>query len=608
MAGEVKALLEGVDWRQMYKEKHELMLERGYEEVSPHDFYRDLFPEGSLQNRRESNDGKGNIIATQVRMSGTGRTRQWVVTDDLKMLDKVVGDPFGLIAPISYFGKTHLKMNAHDLFALAIDIDFVGTQQLKNLLKQFGNGVQMKPTYLVSSGRGVHVYYFLKKPLPLYPELKDMYHDLKVAFIRRLWNDTSSMNPDAPDITGIYQGFRCVGSQSKLGAEYPTRAYRISENRYSLEDMQAFFKGWHKDIDLSPIGLAGPNKPKKKPLTLEKAKELYPGWYQRKIEGKKPEKKKYVSKEALYEWWKRKIQSDVIVGGRYFSLVALCAYGLKCGISEWHIRRDAYAFLDYLETLTEDEDNHFKRSDVTDALKALSSSKKEITYLTTREWIEQQTKVSIPPTHRKKGERLKQSVHLELARASRDIRQKAKGTKWTDNNGRPDKEQIVLDWRKTHPDGRKAECIRDTGLSKKTVYKWWEPEKKKQKVNLDVEPVFREMTPEEAAEYDRLTAGARQMEMEDFMLSEPVAEYQTEEESFPVDFGDGDVVYMTKSEIEEYNRSKWHKELPEFYVVKGDPNLLQKVAEMLKRGARSVEFLSPEEEKYLLEKRKNNGL
>ena len=94
------------------------------------------------------------------------------------------------------------------------------------------------------------------------------------------------------------------------------------------------------------------------------------------------------------------------------------------------------------------------------------------------------------------------------------------------------------------------------------------------------------------------------MEMEDFMLSEPVAEYQVEEESFQVDFGDGDVVNMTKSEIEEYNRSKWHKELPEFYVVKGDPNLLQKVTEMLKRGARSVEFLSPEEEKYLLEKKR----
>ena len=39
--------------------------------------------------------------------------------------------------------------------------------------------------------------------------------------------------------------------------------------------------------------------------------------------------------------------------------MALCSYGLKCGISEQKIRRDAYAFLDHLESLTEDEDNHF---------------------------------------------------------------------------------------------------------------------------------------------------------------------------------------------------------------------------------------------------------
>ena len=31
--------------------------------------------------------------------------------------------------------------------------------------------------------------------------------------------------------------------------------------------------------------------------------------------------------------------------------------------------RDAYAFLDHLESLTEDEDNHFSRADVKDALR-----------------------------------------------------------------------------------------------------------------------------------------------------------------------------------------------------------------------------------------------
>ena len=40
-------------------------------------------------------------------------------------------------------------------------------------------------------------------------------------------------------------------------------------------------------------------------------------------------------------------------------------------------------------------------------------------------------------------------------------------------DGRPDKQKIVEEWRKSHPDGKKADCIRDTGLDKKTVYKWW---------------------------------------------------------------------------------------------------------------------------------------
>ena len=82
----------GYEWKSAYREKEALMLERGYPEVSPHDFYRELFPAGSLQ--QEPEDGKGNIIATQIRPSGKGRTRQWVIDDSLKMLDKVIGDRF----------------------------------------------------------------------------------------------------------------------------------------------------------------------------------------------------------------------------------------------------------------------------------------------------------------------------------------------------------------------------------------------------------------------------------------------------------------------------------------------------------------------------------
>ena len=171
------------EWRKVYRDKEELMLERGFPEVSPHEFYRDLFPEGSLQSAEH--DGKGNVIATQIRPSGKGRTKQWVIDDSLNMLDKVIGDEFGLIPPITFYGKTHTKQNAHELYAVAIDIDYVGKQQLKNLLKQFGNGVQLRPTYLVSSGKGVHAYYFLKEPVQLYHNLEDTLAELKEAFIRR---------------------------------------------------------------------------------------------------------------------------------------------------------------------------------------------------------------------------------------------------------------------------------------------------------------------------------------------------------------------------------------------------------------------------------------
>mgnify|MGYP000694867375 CR=1 FL=1 len=142
----------GYEWKSAYREKEALMLERGYPEVSPYDFYRELFPAGSLQ--QEPEDGKGNIIATQIRPSGKGRTRQWVIGDSLDLLDKVIGDTYGMIPPISFYGKTHSKEMAHELFAVAIDVDYVGKQQLKNLLKQFGNGVQLVRLILSAPARG----------------------------------------------------------------------------------------------------------------------------------------------------------------------------------------------------------------------------------------------------------------------------------------------------------------------------------------------------------------------------------------------------------------------------------------------------------------------
>ena len=120
-------------------------------------------------------------------------------------------------------------------------MDYVGKQQLKNLLKQFGNGVQLRPTYLVSPARGTSLL-FLAGAGSVVSKPEEVLAELKEAFIRRLWNDTSSIRPDSPDITGIYQAFPVWGSQSKLGADFPVKAYKLSENRYTLEDIKPAYR------------------------------------------------------------------------------------------------------------------------------------------------------------------------------------------------------------------------------------------------------------------------------------------------------------------------------------------------------------------------------
>ena len=80
----------GYEWKSAYREKEALMLERGYPEVSPHDFYRELFPAGSLQ--QEPEDGKGNIIATQIRPTGE---KVWGAWSDNRRADREFCRRFG---------------------------------------------------------------------------------------------------------------------------------------------------------------------------------------------------------------------------------------------------------------------------------------------------------------------------------------------------------------------------------------------------------------------------------------------------------------------------------------------------------------------------------
>lgn len=461
-------------WIKWYEQKRKLMGET-YREVTPEEFYRDLFPEGVLQKRGDRKTGRGNAMVDVITDYPNQRryTRKYVMTDDLGALRYM--NPEGktkelsrmcLCSPVSYYGIHKSNAMAHELFAVVIDLDYVGIQQLKNVIKQIGNGARcIPPNYLVNSGRGLHLYYLLQEPVPCYRYMLDQLTKFKGVIEDFIWNYTTSIQPDKPDHGAITQAFRMVGSETKIGKEYVVRAYKVREQRWTVEELYHWIEE-RASLFLKDCPFPRLKKPmevyrEKHPLTIEQAKEKYPDWnpYQ--------EKKKWTCKEDLYYWWIRQIETRAVPGGRYYALLALVSYGSKCDIPLAQIEKDAVRLVPFLETLTDDETNHFTEQDAYDAMSFYRNNKEEVTYKLTRARISELSKIDIPPNKRNYR---KQAVHLKIARATLEIMNEDRGKPL---QGRPEKAKIVEEWRKLHPEGKKADCIRETGLSKPTVYKWW---------------------------------------------------------------------------------------------------------------------------------------
>ena len=52
-----------------------------------------------------------------------------------------------------------------------------------------------KATFVVNSGTGLHLYYVLDKPVPMYPQNQKYLKELKYSLTRQIWNKfTSTIN------------------------------------------------------------------------------------------------------------------------------------------------------------------------------------------------------------------------------------------------------------------------------------------------------------------------------------------------------------------------------------------------------------------------------
>lgn len=440
------------------------LLEQSYREVNYKDFYRDVFPLGSLEEKGVYEVGKYNAIAHAIKV-GDNKTKRYIVTDDLDVLDKLVEcDDFCIIRPISFIGKSAKSDNARFMYAMAIDLD--GIKSKKNfdfLIHQISNGHNMlsvvwglpKPTYLVSSGTGIHLYYVFEKPIPLFKNVVKGLERLKKRLTWQAWTQGASVLSDNVQYESLFQGFRMVGTVTKNGGR--CRAFKVG-NKVTIEYLNKYVP---EEYQVETIVYQSK-------LTLKVAKELYPEWYKKRIINKQL-RGSWVCKKDLYDWWIRTLKECATEGHRYWCIMTLCTYAKKCGVSREVLEKDAYGLIPFMNSLG----SAFTEDDVLHALQAYDDS--YITYPI--KTIEERTDIKI---ERNKRNGRKQKQHLERARAVQEI--DYPNGEWRNQEGRPKgsgKRNIVKEWRDNNPDGKKIDCERETGLSRHTILKWWNYENDK---------------------------------------------------------------------------------------------------------------------------------
>lgn len=423
----------------------------------PMDLYRDVFRlgEGFIQKQgEEPGEHKTNPII--IGFDGERMHRKIMFEDTFEITLKEFQDyQWAFMSGCTYWGRTNSAEHQSKLYALIVDLDGVTDRSLNAFFSgAFRAKVYPIPNHIVLSGHGVHLYYVLEDPLDLYPNIKTQIKKAKYELIDRVWNRYTSTDPHIQH-QGINQGFRIPGGRTKIPG-VRARAYRFSYTPFSAVDLNDYTYE-AKTVVYEPDKRFKPAK-----HSLKEAKQLYPEWYERVVVNKQPSRQ-WECHHKLYEWWLDKIGAGATYGHRYFCIMTLAIYAAKCGIYDREkVRNDAIKLLPHFNEL--EPDHPFTKADIDSALDCLDSR-----YATfPRHDIEKIAAIRIDPNKRNGRP---QEQHMRIVSAVRNALYP--DGSWRYHGGAPTKELVVRAWREDNPGGSKAECERETGLSRPTVLKWW---------------------------------------------------------------------------------------------------------------------------------------
>lgn len=501
------------------EKKHRLMHEfdeknvilgKHYDLVSAYDFLGEVFPGQDEFMVITSGDGEE---------SGKG-TYDVMDADELIKYQASRSDVF--VPPCSFINGYYSKSTCGSIFAFIIDVDNVSPKVLSNILEKriIGHAV-CEPSKIVNSGSGIHLYYELKTPVPYFKKNREALDDI----YKRLFINVKKNVAAKADWHSLIQPFRLPGAMTKL--EQIATAYRVGE-KWDIKDL-AKEVGSSFEGDLIQLELksqAEYNKEQEEKLTgkicpkcgkrlFYRSNQLgqqfigcegYPDCtYKTTLEGEEIKKKQKVRKrvnEDFYESCLEGVKEKTPVGRRYLAMVGLVMVAYKTGVSKERVEQDLLGLVEKFNGMGAT----FKISEVRKALKAYNQRALRTRSTTLEdyfgwefkrrgEWLkedrekyyEQEQERLYKFTDERKRPLIeagaidedgniisRRKYSLYQARQKRDRNQEDYGTRWDDNKGQKSKEPMVKKWREEHPDGKKADCHRDLGISRTTIDKWWD--------------------------------------------------------------------------------------------------------------------------------------
>ena len=431
----------------------------GAVEVSAMEVYSDIFSlgDGLIQREGEeveSRNKKANPLGYW-KNKGAHKGHYRIMFDDTfeDTLRELQDADFAILNGITYFGRKNVQAGASKMHAMIFDLDGVTDSTLNNFLSgAIRAEAYPVPNYIALSGHGVHLYYVFEEPVPLYPNIKIQLKNLKYALTEKMWNSYTSKDKKI-QFQGINQGFRPIGGRTKIEG-VRVRAFRVNTHSFNLSQLCNYVLPEYR-VDEDKLF-------KESRMSLEEARVKYPQWYQKRVIEKDKTKGHWTCKRDLYEWWKDRIRAGATYHHRYFNVMCLAVYAVKSGIEEDELSKDARELIPFMNEINPEAP--FTEYDVDSALECYDER-----YCTFP--IEDISKLSGIMIQKNKRNFRKQAVHLRIARSTLEIMNEDSGKVL---QGRPSRRAEVIRWRELHSDGRKADCIRDLRIDRKTVSKYWD--------------------------------------------------------------------------------------------------------------------------------------